>query len=206
MDMHTRVVELLDFAFSRRNLVRGSIATAGAVALTSNVALGRAFALQGMTDLEIANFALTLEHLEARMYQQMLATNILTGKELTYFQSFGSHEAAHVDALTKMIQGAGGTPVQAQATYNFPPFNNRGDILNFAKTAEELGVGAYQGAASAISSRDILAAAGSIVQVEARHAAIVRMLMDPDTAVPQATTQSLTVEQVTNTVKPILSA
>ena len=51
--------------------------------------------------------------------------------------------------------------------------NNRKAILDFAKVAEDLGVGAYQGAAAAIANKDYLAGAGSIVQVEARHAAIV---------------------------------
>ncbi|MEZ4618746.1 MAG: ferritin-like domain-containing protein [Caldilineaceae bacterium] len=101
----------------------------------------------------------------------------LTGKEMQYFQSFGAHEAAHVDALTSALSAAGADPVQPLDSYNFPAFNNRGDILNFARTAEELGVGAYQGAAPAIANADYLAAAGGIVQVEARHAAIVRILV-----------------------------
>lgn len=202
MNIYTKVTELLDFGLSRSR--QNIIAPSGSIASGDNVALGRAFA-QAMTDLDIANFALTLEHLEAEMYRQMLATNILTGKELTYFRDFGAAEAAHVAALTQTIQGAGGTPAQPAARYNFPPFANRGDILNFARTAEELGVGAYQGAAAAITSPAILAAAGSIVQVEARHAAIVRLLQGQP-PVPAATTASLTVQEVLTVVNPILGA
>lgn len=201
MNMQTKVQELFDFALSRRTYVAGTLA-GGAVALATPLGLGRAFA-QGMSDVDILNFALTLEHLEARMYKDMLATNILSGKELQYFQSFGAHEAAHVDALTATLSSVGADPVQALDSYNFPPFNNRGDILNFARTAEELGVGAYQGAAPAISNADYLAAAGSIVQVEARHAAIVRLLIGAAPA-PSAVTSSLSVDQVLATVNPIL--
>ncbi len=202
MDMRTTVVELIDFAFGRRNLVRGSV-PGSRMDPANATALGALFA-QELTDLDIANFALTLEHLEAAMYREMLATNILTGKELSYFQSFGEHEAAHVTALTDTIKAFGGTPVSAQSSYNFPAFNNRGDILNFARTAEEIGVGAYQGAAALISDVNVLNAAASIVQVEARHAAIVRMMIDPNIAVPAAFTASLTVDEVLQQVGPIL--
>jgi rubrerythrin len=201
MDMHTKINELFDFALSRRHYIAGTLA-GGVAALATPMGLGRAFA-QGMSDVDILQFALTLEHLEARMYRDMLATNILTGKELQYFQSFGAHEAAHVDALTSALSAADADPVQALDSYNFPAFNNRGDILNFARTAEELGVGAYQGAAPAIANADYLAAAGSILQVEARHAAIIRILLGAEPA-PAAVTSSLSVDQVLQVVDPIL--
>lgn len=204
MEMHERVDELLDVALTRRNFIRGSLVVAGAVVLSGNVGLGRAFA-QGMSDLDILNFALTLEHLEDRMYKEMLATNILTGKELQYFQNFGAAEAAHVTAITDTIKKLGGTPVEPKSSYNFPPFNNRGDILNFANIAEDIGVGAYQGAAAAIQNKDVLAAAGSIVQVEARHAAIIKLLSGQD-PVPAAFTMSLTTQQVLDKVNPILGS
>lgn len=203
MKMNERLEELIDFAHSRRNVVRGSVAVAGALGISTNVGLGRAFA-QGLSDLDILNFALTLEHLESRMYNEMLAKNILIGKELQYFTSFGQAEAAHVTAITDTITKLGGTPVAAKASYNFPAFNNRGDILNFAKIAEDTGVGAYQGAAAAITNKDILAAAGSIVQVEARHAAILNLLIGTGQPVPDAFTKSLTIDQVLQIVNPVL--
>lgn len=199
MNLGTKVAELLDFAQSRKTVVRGSYAhnTAG-----DTVALSRGLA-QTMSDLDILNFALTLEHLEARMYADMLATNILTGKDMTYFQNFGAAEAAHVTAVTNAIKAAGGTPVAALASYNFPAFDSRDAILKFAKVAEDIGVGAYQGAAAAIKNKDYLAAAGSIVQIEARHAAIVNLLLGQN-PVPSAYTSSLTVDEVLAKVNPIL--
>lgn len=199
MSMNLKVGELLDFARTRGNRTRGSLA---GLSIGDNRALGRAFA-QDLTDMDILQFALTLEHLEDQMYKQMLATNILSGKEMSYFQNFGAAEAAHVVALTDTISSLGGTPVTALQSYNFPVFNSRSAILNFAKVAEDIGVGAYQGAAAAISNKDILAAAGSIVQVEARHAAIVNMLLGM-TPVPAAVTSSLTVAEVLEMVNPIL--
>lgn len=139
------------------------------------------------------------------MYRRMLATNILSGKEKGYFELFGSQESAHVDALTAALQKAGVTPVAAKASYNFPTFNNRGDILNFAKLAEDTGVGAYQGAAALIDNKDYLAVAGSIVQVEARHAAIMNLLSGIQ-PVPDAFTKSLSVPQVLEIVNPVLGS
>lgn len=203
MSMQNAVAELLDFAFARRNVVAGSV-PGGAPRLATPAGLGRAFA-QELTDVDILQFALGLEHLEARMYVDMLAANILTGKEMQYFQSFGSHEAAHVTALSDALAAAGATPVAAQSRYNFPAFDSRQAILDFARIAEETGVGAYQGAAAAIQNKDYLAAAGSIVQVEARHAAVVRMLLGQK-PVPAATTPSLTIAEVNGIVGPILGA
>ncbi len=203
MTMHEQLMDLLDFAQGRRSLVRGS--TNGSLSATSAAGLARTY-MQDLTDVDILNFALTLEHLEARMYADMLATGTLTGKELQYITTFGEQEAAHVTGLTDALNAVGATPAQAQDSYNFPAFNNRGDILNFAKIAEDIGVGAYQGAAAAIDNKDYLAVAGSIVQVEARHAAIINLLIGSGSPVPAAFTSSLTVDQVLEQVNPILGA
>ncbi|MFN8441873.1 MAG: ferritin-like domain-containing protein [Caldilineaceae bacterium] len=202
MNMDTQVSELLDFTLSRRNLVRGSIAT-GAVFLATSVGLSKAFA-QESTDEDILQFALTLEHLEARLYVEALATGLLKGKEKNYLQSFGAHEAAHVKALSDTLTTLGAKPADAQSSYNFPAFNTREDILNFAKVVEDTTVGAYQGAAAALRNKTILAAAGSIVQVEARHVAMINLLLNLD-PVPTAVTPSLSVDEVNKVVIPLFS-
>lgn len=202
MSFTDKVLELLDMGWARRNNTQISLTNSRSA--TNNVALGRAFTMQ-LTDVDILQFALTLEHLESAMYSEMLAANILTGKEKTYFTAFGASEAAHVDALINVLNAVGETPVEALDAYNFPAFSSRKAILDFAKVAEDLGVGAYQGAAAAITGKDILLAAGSIVQVEARHAAIVNILLGQK-PVPAAVTSSLTVEEVLAAVNPILGA
>ena len=202
MNMADRVWELLEMANSRRGLVKGSITSPSSTTTMLSADLGRALA-QELTDVDILQFALTLEHLEAAMYREMLATNILTGKEQQYFQSFGQHEARHVDGLMQALRAVGVEPVMALEEYQFPAFDSRQAILDFAKVAEDIGVGAYQGAAAAIDNKDYLAVAGSIVQVEARHAAIVNLLLGIK-PVPAAFTPSLTVDEVLQQVNPIL--
>lgn len=125
-------------------------------------------------DLDILNYALTLEHLESTMYQQIVASGKLTGDEQQYATDFGKHEAAHVTALTQTIQKLGGTPVAAQAKYNFPAFDTRDNIVKFLVTIEDLGAGAYLGAAGEIKNPDVLTAGVQIMNIEGEHASVWR--------------------------------
>lgn len=123
-------------------------------------------------DLEILNYALTLELLEAEMYRQIVATGKLTGDEQLFATDFGAQEAAHVTALRQTIQKLGGTPVAAPARYTFPAFDTRDNIVTFLVAVEELGAGAYLGAAPEIKDPDVLTAAVQIHNVEGAHASV----------------------------------
>jgi rubrerythrin len=76
-------------------------------------------------------------------------------------------------------------------------------MLALAIRLEETGVGAYNGAAPLIESADLLVAAGSIVQVEARHAAALRELAGRDPA-PAAFDRALSQSQVRKAVNPFV--
>ncbi len=125
-------------------------------------------------DLEILNYALTLEHLEAQMYRQIVSSGQLTGVEQQYATDFGAHEAAHVTALTATIRMLGGTPVAAQASYRFPAFDTRDNIVRFLVTVEDLGAAAYLAAAPEVQNLDVLQAAVAIHNIEGEHASIWR--------------------------------
>ncbi len=67
----------------------------------------------------------------------------------------------------------GGKPV-AEPKFNFE-YSDTAGFLKLAQTFEDTGVSAYNGAGPMIKSKEVLAAAGGIVQVEARHAAAIRL-------------------------------
>src|SRR3954470_11300133 len=108
------------------------------------------------------------------MYKQILASGKLTGDEQKYATDFGAHEAAHVQALTQTIQKLNGTPVTAQAKYNFPTFDTRDNIVKFLVTIEDIGAGAYLAAAGEVQNPDVLTAAVQIHNIEGEHASIWR--------------------------------
>jgi Ferritin-like domain len=152
-------------------LSAGAVYGAGAVApFVSN-----AFAATASSDIDILNFALTLEYLETEFYKHKAATVGLSGEAKSLAALIAGHEALHVEALTKAIKAAGGTPVKSP-TFVFPVTNQQ-SFLKLAYVLENTGVGAYNGAGPALSNKEYLAAAGSIVQVEARHAAAIGLLV-----------------------------
>ena len=129
-------------------------------------------------DLEILNYALTLEYLEADFYKQVIASGLAKGNIAELAKSIGETEQEHVDALTATIKKLGGTPATAPKT-KFEPVLAKGldTVLQTAATVENLGAAAYLGQAPRIKNKEILAAALSIHSVEARHAAGLNMLV-----------------------------
>jgi len=158
----------------RRRFLRGAaiIGVGGTLAVTT-ARDPVAFAQAPMGDLDILNYALTLEYLESDFYMQGLGAGILQGREMELVEPIGQHEAAHVTALTDTITQLGGMPV-AQPMFTYPPntFTDRAAFLMTASTFEELGVTAYHGQVVNIDNKDILAAAAAIAGSESRHAAI----------------------------------
>ncbi len=155
----------------------------------------------GKGDLGIANYALTLEYLEAQFYADAAASGMLKGKILELAKSFGANEQEHVDALTAMVKKAGGKPApKPKAKF---PLDSEKAILKLAATVENLGANAYLGQAGNIQDKEILAAALSIHSVEARHAAVLNLATKaPVTS--GAFAKPATAAEVLKSVKPFL--
>ena len=188
-------------------MMRGAIA-AGSVYGLSTVGpfVRQAIAQGGGGDVEVLNFALTVEYLEAAFYTQALKeTKGLGGEAKQIATTLRDNETEHVDALTAAIKGAGGKPVEAPGVDFGDAFASQDSFLKLAQTFEDLGVSAYNGAATGIKSKDVLASAGSIVQVEARHAAAIRALRgEPIT--PGAFDEALDKQQVLDAAMPFIKA
>jgi hypothetical protein len=147
--------------------------------------------VKGTADvMDVLNYALTLEYLEAEFYAQaLLASGLLpSGQVNMSIQTISKHETAHVNFLKTAIASAGGTPVDKPA-FDFSGGNGSGEgpfkdaftdlglFLAVAQTFEDTGVRAYKGRAAELKgSGDVLTAALQIHSVEARHAAHLRLL------------------------------
>ncbi len=156
----------------RTALAAGAVYGAGAVAGFT----GAALAQNTSNDTDIVNFALTLELLEAAFYERALKeVDGLSGKQRRLTEELADNEAQHVEALTATATQLGGRPASGLEFDFGDAFESVDAYLKLANTFEDTGVSAYNGAGPLIQSMDILNAAGSIVQVEARHAALVRL-------------------------------
>ena len=177
----------------------GTVYSAGAIGPYVKHALAQSKA----GDIDVLNFALTLELLEAAFYERALKRVELSSDVREMAQTFGQHERDHVSAITETINGLGGKPDKAPS-FSFRLKGER-SFLALAQTLGETGVSAYNGAAVQIRSPEVLAAAGQIVQIEARHAAVIRTARSQAPA-PLAFDKALGMKQVLQAAKPFLKS
>ncbi|MCB0862152.1 MAG: ferritin-like domain-containing protein [Solirubrobacterales bacterium] len=154
-------------------------------------------------DIEILNYALTLEYLESAFYAEALKKAGLSGSLKELVTTISTDEDAHVKAITQTIKDLGGKPVKAPKV-EFP-YSDTAGFTALAETIENVGVSAYNGAAPMISSKEVLEAAGSIVQVEARHAAAIA-LQNGNQPAPDAFDKPMTQAQVLKAVQPFIAS
>lgn len=131
----------------------------------------------GSGDFGILNYAYALEQLEAAFYVRVAQTPYagITAQETSYLNDIRDHEVAH----REFFKAALGTMAIGALEVNFSSidFTSRASVLGTAKTFEDLGVSAYNGAGKLLVDANYLLLAGKIVSVEARHAALIRDLL-----------------------------
>jgi hypothetical protein len=131
----------------------------------------------GDGDSGVLNYAYALEQLEAAFYTQVVASFYAgaTPEEQTILTDIKSHEVIHRDFLKAALGGA--AIADLAVDFTSVNFADRSSVLGAAKTFEDLGVAAYNGAGKLLTTPDYLVVAGKIVSVEARHAAAIRDLL-----------------------------
>jgi Ferritin-like domain len=169
---------------SRRSMLKIGAASAltlglaGTLPASRNAVFAQDIALA--SDLDVLNYALTLEHLEYAFYRDGIGNftfgNDPFGQSIdTNLAAIRDHEGAHVTALTDAIVSMGGTPV-TESTYDFGYGSDPVAFLATAAALENTGVSAYDGAGQYIQTPELLPVAGGIVAVEARHASYLNLI------------------------------
>ncbi len=174
---------------NRRNFLRGAGLTtvAGALVMasckkdadpvtpTNTVDLGSG-------DVGILNYAYALEQLEAAFYIQVISTPFsgMTDAEKSLLTDIRDHEVIHRDFF-KAALGANAIK-DVEVNFTGIDFTSRASVLGTAKVFEDTGVSAYNGAGKLLKDGGLLLLAGKIVSVEARHAAVIRDLLSPNSA------------------------
>jgi rubrerythrin len=125
-------------------------------------------------DIKILNFALTLEFLEAEFYRQAVANNAFANTQVARFgQVVAIHEANHAELLAKVL----GSQAISKPSFDFgATVTDPALFQQTAQSLEDTGVRAYLGQINNVLDPTILATAGRVVAVEARHAAWIRFL------------------------------
>ena len=194
-------------AMSRRNFfskVAAGGAAAGALALTgcndAQVLPTPAITANAPTVVDVLNFALNLEYLEAQFYAYVTTgagipsadmgtpTGATTGGAKVSFvnpfvnsiaQQLATDERLHVELLRTQIMNLGGTPVSMPAL-NLAAngaVTNDATFLTAARQLETVGISAYAGGAQYLVSNTVaLTYAAKILDTEAQHEGFLREL------------------------------
>jgi hypothetical protein len=137
---------------------------------------GRPPASFGKGDVGVLNYALTLEYLEATFYAQAVSGISFSDAHLgALAKKIAADEKAHV----AFLKGALGAKAAKMPKFNFgATVTNEAKFAATAQVLENTGVGAYFGQAFNIAKAADLAAAVSILTVEARHAGAIGYIND----------------------------
>ncbi|WP_426060465.1 ferritin-like domain-containing protein [Hymenobacter sp. B1770] len=197
--------EVYDRLDSRRRVFQhlsglGGKLAAAAVPLALGAVLNKAYAGATATQatvLEVLNYALLLEHLEANFYNLGMGNTAITGglsaNNVKALNTIKADENNHVVFLRGVISAApfSSTPVNpavsdfdytgaqggARAALFPDVLSNPATFLAVAQALEDTGVRAYKGSATDLmTNKTVLEAALNIHSVEARHAARLRTM------------------------------
>jgi rubrerythrin len=157
-------------------------------------------------DLEIVQYALTLEYLETDFYNAVIKSGVIKDKKLAEAATMiRDNEQEHVDALAATVKNLGGEPKRPQTTFDAVIKGGPTKVLQTAATVENLGAAAYLGQAGRIQSKEILAAALAIHSVEGRHAAALNSVAGKTIVPDGAFAKPASMEEVLPKVKPFLA-
>ena len=212
-EVESRIPLRVDREVSRRNFLKTAAWTGAAfsamgiggfgVAVRRAEAQGEYKTYEGLGDAAILQFAYQLELLEGTFYAEGVKAGIFADAFLEQIVAIRDHEMAHADAIAATLEELGAdVPATPQFTFPNGAFSDAAAFLELAATFEPVGIGAYQGAAPALESKDILAAAISIHNAECQHRCAINILNLVNPPNNLAFEEALPLEDVQAAVEP----
>jgi rubrerythrin len=166
-------------------ITRGSFILRGTLAAAAVYGAGAvgpfvqgALAQSDASDAALLDFALRLEVLEATFYDEALKqVPGMSADVRGVARTLRGHEREHRTTIAETIRQLGIKASAAPKTDFGDAFTSERRFLEVAQQLEDTGVAAYNGAAPMLFTSQLLEVAGEIVQIEARHSAVIRELL-----------------------------
>jgi len=192
-----------------------SVLFALAAPLLASAAPTRFLGKRAAVDILVLQFADVLEQLESTFYQQALAKfkdSDFTAAgfsssqiPIEQFTSIQADEATHSSTLQSALKAAGAQPISG-CNFNFDSvLTDVATMAAAARVIEMVGVAAYLGGAAQLTDPVLLAAAASILTIEARHQTVLNILSGSGTAIPAAFDIAFTPNEVLAIAGPFIS-
>lgn len=118
------------------------------------------------------------------------------------FQEIQSDENEHVNFLKTAL----GSSARAKPTFKGLEQSSTGAFISLSRTFENVGVGAYLFGAGAISSKDILGSAATILTIEARHAGFLDYISGQPLSANGGFDKPLTQSEIVGDVSPFITS
>jgi hypothetical protein len=198
MDKKSIIPDVIEMASNRRSFVKKLGIAGAALGAVATLGVEKASAATA-TDVDVLNFALNLEFLEAEFYTVATTGKTLKqsglsvgsspgtvsgGNQVTlansrvFTQAVAMEIAADERAHVALLQGALGAAAISEPSIDLNAlgfgFGSQDDFLKLARIFEDIGVSAYAGAAPLLSPT-IVATAARILAAEAEHVANIRL-------------------------------
>ncbi len=175
----------LSLESGRRGFLRNAglaVAGAGALAATGLPALAASSrhraAVHHNNDVAVLQGALALEHEGIAAYTLAGGTGLLTPDVLKIALTFLGHHKGHRDALAKIIQKAGASPVQPKTDAEYTTelklgtLKSQSDVITFAAGLEKGAANAYVGQIAALTDHELTHLFAQLSTDEAVHWAV----------------------------------
>ena len=186
--------------FSRRHALTVVASTLGGASLVERyLGAGNALASPSKAqDARILQLVLLLEYTQVALYERALRSAGLQGELRVFAQTALGHEREHLAAIREAL----GSKARPMPSFDFAEnTKSQAAFLQTAIKLEDIAVAAYNGQAANLT-KPTLAAAATIVSVEARHASWVRAI-GGKVAAPDAVDKPMTAKQAADGLREI---